>query len=104
MTHVNGIGICRTRRDVSDLTLAVFTADRELTDRVLRCVHVVGGVVSLCAASGLRTITHCNTVCMIGACVRTDSNTVDGISHHQCIQTNTNTCISIDDGLRTHCQ
>ncbi|MDI5811306.1 hypothetical protein MJM95_29450, partial [Salmonella enterica subsp. enterica serovar Anatum] len=42
-------------------------------------VHVVGGVVSLCAASGLRTITHCNTVCMVGACVRTDSNTVDGI-------------------------
>ncbi|MFG5975646.1 hypothetical protein N4Q71_04600 [Salmonella enterica subsp. enterica serovar Montevideo] len=36
---------------------------------------------------------------MVGACVRTDSNTVDGISHHQCIQTNTNTCISIGNTI-----
>ena len=53
LTHVNRIGISRTSRDVGDLTLTVFTADRELTHRVLRCVHVVGGVASLSTTSRL---------------------------------------------------
>ena len=53
LTHINRIGISRTSRDVGDLTLTVFTADRELTHRVLWCVHVVGGVASLSTTSRL---------------------------------------------------
>ena len=104
LTHVNRIGIRRPRCDVGDLTLTVFATYGEFTHRVLRCIHVVGGVASLSAASGLRTITHCNTVCMVGACVRTDSNTVDGICQNQSIQADTNTRITIDDSFRAHRQ
>ncbi|CSP85853.1 Uncharacterised protein [Shigella sonnei] len=60
--------------------MTVFTTDRKLTYRVLRCVHVVGGVASLCTTGGLRTVTHCDTVCMVCACVTADSNAVDRIS------------------------
>lgn len=86
--------------------LIVFIVDREFIDRVLWCVYVVGGVVSLCVVSGLRIIIYCNIVCMIGVCVRIDSNIVDGISYYQCIQININIniCISIDDGFCIYCQ
>ena len=104
LTHVNRIGISRTSRDVGDLTLTVFTADRELTHRVLRCVHVVGGVVGLRTTGSLRAIPHCNAVCMVCTCVATDSNTVDRISQNQRVQADTNTRITINDGFRAHCQ
>ena len=104
LTHVDRIGIRRPRCDVGDLTLTVFTADRELTHGVLRRVHVVGSVVGLRTTGSLRTITHCNAVGMICACVRTDSNTVDRISQNQRVQADTNTRITINDGFRAHCQ
>lgn len=62
LTNVYGIGVCRTRRDVSDLTLPSSLPTENSPTEFCGASSVVGGVVSLCAASGLRTITHCKPV------------------------------------------